>query len=251
MILYFSGTGNTRYCAKMLADLLQEECVDVFRFLRAGSPAEFSSEKPWVFVSPTYCWQLPRVFQEFLSSGRFSGSQDAYFVMTCGGEIGNSAVKNQALCETMGLRYHGTLPVVMPDNYIVMFRAPAASEAQKIIGKARPTLEQGAALIQEGHDFPPAKAGLLDKTKSGIVNTLFYRCYIKAKPFTATSACIGCGKCETVCPLGNIQMRNGKPVWGNHCTHCMACICTCPTEAIEYGKATRGKVRYQCPDYKG
>ena len=36
------------------------------------------------------------------------------------------------------------------------------------------------------------------------------------------------------CPLNNIRLENGKPVWGKHCTHCMACICDCPKEAIEY-----------------
>nr|WP_264291386.1 MULTISPECIES: hypothetical protein [unclassified Dorea] len=38
-------------------------------------------------------------------------------------------------------------------------------------------------------------------------------------------------------------------VYGNSadcdaCTHCMACICYCPAEAIEYGKKSVGKPRY-------
>ena len=40
------------------------------------------------------------------------------------------------------------------------------------------------------------------------------------------------------------SLQNGKPVWGQDCTHCMACICYCPTEAIEYGKMSLGKPRY-------
>lgn len=28
------------------------------------------------------------------------------------------------------------------------------------------------------------------------------------------------------------------------------CICGCPTAAIEYGKASKGKPRYQCPEYE-
>ena len=63
--------------------------------------------------------------------------------------------------------------------------------------------------------------------------------------------CISCGKCAAACPLGNIRMEQGLPVWGNRCTHCMACICGCPAGAIEYGNASRGKPRYQCPDYQG
>ena len=57
-------------------------------------------------------------------------------------------------------------------------------------------------------------------------------------------ACIGCGKCVELCPLNNIHLENGKPVWGKNCTHCMACICYCPKEAIEYGKKSKGKPRY-------
>ena len=33
MIVYFSGTGNSRYCAQMLADKLEDElldCLDVY-----------------------------------------------------------------------------------------------------------------------------------------------------------------------------------------------------------------------------
>ena len=39
-------------------------------------------------------------------------------------------------------------------------------------------------------------------------------------------------------------MKNKKPVWEKHCTHCMACICYCPAEAIEYGRKSVGKPRY-------
>ena len=45
--------------------------------------------------------------------------------------------------------------------------------------------------------------------------------------------------------MNNIRLENGKPVWGKECTHCMACICYCPAEAIEYGKKSFGKPRYQ------
>ena len=48
-------------------------------------------------------------------------------------------------------------------------------------------------------------------------------------------------------PLGNIKLADGKPVWGDRCTHCMACISRCPKEAIEYGTHSRGLPRYLCP----
>ena len=49
---------------------------------------------------------------------------------------------------------------------------------------------------------------------------------------------------RTICPTNSITIQNGRPVWGGSCTHCMARICRCPAEAIEYGKKSVGKPRY-------
>ena len=248
MIVYFSATGNSRYCARLLGSLLSDTCLDAAPFIRDGIAAELSSDTPWVFVCPTYSWRLPRLFRDFIRSGRFSGSRDAYFVLTCGSDIGNAAVWNRALCGEKGLQYRGTLPVVMPENYIALFTAPEEAEARSIIALARPALERGAGQIAAGASFPEGKAGISDRLKSGIVNTLFYRFHVTARPFTVSDACVSCGRCEQACPLGNIRLRDGRPVWGGRCTHCMACICGCPAKAIEYGKISRGKPRYQCPE---
>jgi NAD-dependent dihydropyrimidine dehydrogenase PreA subunit len=85
--------------------------------------------------------------------------------------------------------------------------------------------------------------------KTAVVNPIFYQLVVKTGPFHATDTCTGCGKCEQYCPLNNIILVNGKPQWGENCTHCMACICKCPAEAIEYGTHSNGKPRYQCPEY--
>ena len=247
MILYFSGTGNSRYCARLLGEALQDECVDAFHYIRDGIAGEFASRKPWVFVCPTYCWRIPRVFADFIRSAHFSGSRDAYFVMTCGGEVGNAPAANRTLCAEKALTCRGTFSIVMPDNYIVLFPAPTQEETQKLLAAAPAAVRACADRILAGQNAPEHTAGFADKLKSGMVNTLFYRFNMQPKRFTVSDACVSCGKCEKVCPLGNIHMQDGRPVWGNHCTHCMACLSGCPAEAIEYGKSTRGKARYQCP----
>lgn len=248
MIVFFTGTGNSRHCAHALAQALQDEMLDAFHFLRDGIAAELLSDRPWVFVSPTYAWRLPRVFAVFLRSGSFAGSRDAYFVMTCGDGTGNAAAYNRALCAQMGLRCRGTLPVVMPENYIAMFDAPAPDEARRIVAAAAPALQEAAACIRAGRDFPALRPTAADRLRSGAVNAAFYRFFIKASPFTVSDACIGCGRCAQGCVQNNITLTDGRPVWGSRCTHCMACICGCPAAAIEYGKASVGRVRYCCPD---
>lgn len=250
MIVYFTGTGNSRYCAQMLADKLEDELLDSFKFIKSGIPAELSLSTPWVFVSPTYCWQLPHIFEDFVRRSRFEGCKDAYFVMTCGSDIGNAGKKIQGLCEEVGLTFKGVLPVVMPENYITMFEVPQPEIAKRIVLVAKRTLLRAVKLIQKGVIFPERNVHLLDKFKSGPLNPVFYKMFVKAKAFYATDACIGCGKCANTCVMNNISIKDGKPEWGDACTHCMACICGCPTEAIEYGKKSLGKPRYMCEEYQ-
>ena len=250
MIVYFSGTGNSRYAASLLADRLGDELLDAGDWMKEGKRAVLTSDKPWVFVAPTYAWQLPRVFEAFLRQGSFAGSSEAWFVMTCGDDIGNPVKELKDLCHVMGLNFHGVLGVVMPENYITLFRAPEKEEAAQIIAAAHPVLEEGARLIAGGKPFPTRKGRSLDGVKSGLVNRTFYPLFVKDKAFRVTEGCNGCGLCEKLCPLDNIKMADQKPRWNGNCTQCMACICRCPKEAIEYGSRSKGKVRYQCPEYK-
>ena len=250
MIVYFSGTGNSRYCAQLLAAELGDDLLDASGYIKNQIAADLISGKPWIFVSPTYAWQLPRIFEAFLRSGSFSGNQEAYFVMTCGSDIGNAGAYIRKLCEEKGLQYRGVLEVVMPENYIAMFDAPGQMEAAEIVAAARPVLEKGAERIKLGLDFPSRSITLKDKAKSGKIHDVFYKKFVSDREFYTADSCISCGKCADVCVLRNITLQDGRPVWNGNCTHCMACICGCPVEAIEYGKKSRGKPRYRCEGYK-
>lgn len=93
MIIYFSGTGNSRFIAEKLSLRLDDELLDCSGYIRHGIAADLISGKPWVFVSPIYAWQIPRVFADFIRTGCFSGSKKAYFIMTCGGKRTQAALR--------------------------------------------------------------------------------------------------------------------------------------------------------------
>ena len=244
MIVYYTGTGNSRYVAQRFAAALGDDLITANEYIKNDTPADLHSDRPWVFVSPTYGWQIPRIFADFLRRGRFTGSRKAYFVMTCGSEIGNADRYNRELCAEKGLACMGTAQIVMPENYIAMLSAPQADKARQIVAKAEPSIDRAIAAIQSNQPFAPTRNKLYDRLMSGPVNPIFYKCFVKADAFTASDACIGCGQCAKRCPMNNVALKDGKPVWGKNCTHCMACICYCPKEAIEYGKKSVGQPRY-------
>lgn len=250
MILYFSGTGNSKYVAKRIADALGDALVNLNDRIKASDTSSVETGERVIIVTPTYAWRIPRVVRDWLRKTELRGAKQVWFVMTCGSEIGNAGSRIAALCADIGLDYQGALQVVMPENYVAMFYVPGAEESAQIIAAAQPSIDGGIACVQRGEPFPAPKVGLLDRFKTGPVNTIFYRWFVKSGPFTVSDACIGCGKCALSCPVNGIDIVERRPHWNGACTHCMACICGCPVSAIEYGRKSQGKPRYQCPEYK-
>ena len=248
MILYFSGTGNSTYTAKKIAELTEDDAVNMNEKIRNGDYSRISSEKSLVFVVPTYAWRIPRVVEEWIGRTEFSGGMKTYFIMTCGEDNGNAGNYAKQLCAEAGLLYMGCAGIVMPENYIAMFCAPSGEEARRIIRQAEKEIRKYARMISSGKKIPDKKINAADIAKSSIVNRVFYRFFVHDRFFYATQDCVSCGYCAKVCPLNNIRLENGTPKWGGNCTQCMACICGCPREAIEYGKKSLGKRRYLCPE---
>ncbi len=250
MVLYFSGTGNSKYLAELMAERLGDEAVDAGALIKAGEQPSFESEKPYIFVSPVYAWRMPRVLEGWIKDSAFGGNKQAYFVLSCGDSIGAAGNYVKKFAAKCGFEYMGTAAVVMPENYIVMFSAPPAEEDERIIAAATDTTLALCDKIERSEPFDKERITLVGHLCSDIVTPMFYTFYIGAKRFYATEKCISCGKCVNNCFLNNIKMQNGSPIWGKDCTHCMACISRCPTEAIEYGKHTIGLRRYTFPEEK-
>ena len=125
MILYFTGTGNSKYVAERIADEIGEEAHNLFQRIRDNDFSELYSGKPWIVVTPTYAWRIPRILEKWLEKSKLSGSKDIYFVMTCGDSIGNAGKYLKALCSKMQMNYSGCYGVVMPENYIDVYKRQA------------------------------------------------------------------------------------------------------------------------------
>ena len=169
-------------------------------------------------------WRIPRVVREHLRKTALPGAEQVWFVMTCGGEIGNADRYNRALCREKGLTGMGTVQLVMPENYIALFNAPQPEQARQIVAKAEPELDRAIDAIRSGRPFDPPRNNLYDRLMSGPVNPAFYSCFVSDRAFRVGEACTGCGSCARRCPVNNILLYDGKPVWCGSCTHCMAWV---------------------------
>ncbi len=250
MILYFSGTGNSRYAARLIASQTGDKLISINKALRAreldraNAAFEYNSVSPWVIVCPTYCWRIPTVVEDFLRESHFTESKDFYFFLTCGDSTGAAAKHAEALCRELGYNFKGMGSVQMPENYIAMYSAPDYDEAEGIIRSAVAKIESAARLISLGRALEDTNARFSPKFFADGLCKAFYGLFVNDRKFKAKADCNGCGLCAALCPLANITLSGGRPFWHGKCTHCMACISACPENAIEYGRISHGKRRY-------
>ena len=175
MVLYFTGTGNSRYVAERIAESLGDELLRINDRIKTGDYSPVKTNERLVIVTPTYAWRIPRIVRDWLAETDFPCGAQVWFVMTCGSEIGNAAKYNRALCREKQLTYMGTAQIIMPENYIAMFNAPQAEEARQIVAKAEPDIDRVISVIAEDQAFTPPRNNLYDRFMSGPVNPIFYR----------------------------------------------------------------------------
>ncbi len=266
MIYYFSGSGNSRHLAKLLARESGHELFSLNKFFKDNCsfhkgreliacgktlPLPENKDEALVFVHPTYGWRQPRLVTSFLTAqaDRLKNRQ-LYFVATAGSGFGGSEKYLRRLCQTVNADYMGLATIIMPENYTAMFAIPDEVEAEHLINRGEVKAKNAALLIKDGARLKPdpelCKWSYLLST---VINPLFYKFFVKSRNFYADDRCDSCRVCELICPLNCITMKKNdagrlRPQWSDNCTHCMACINHCPTQAIEYGKASHNKRRH-------
>ncbi len=249
MILYFTGTGNSRFVAGQLGKMLDERVVSINDYLKSGKRGNFKSDMPYVFVVPTYMSRMPMRVENFLRDSRFEKGRKAYFVFTAGQAVGNACKYCEKLCKEKQLDYSGAAAVKMPANYVVMYDVLPKEDAKAAAEKAIPEIRKIAGVIRRDERLgtDPKMAG---HKSFSMIAPAFTALMVSAKSFHAGDGCVGCGACQSVCPLNNIHLKDGKPVWGGECMHCMACISICPHKAIDYGNKTADRNRYYLSEAK-
>ncbi len=235
MIYYFSGTGNSKWVAEQIALKTNDTAVNMVEQSLVSSV----DQQTIGLVFPIYAWGAPELVLEFVK--KLVGQPLFTFgVCTCGSEAGNAMEKVSAI-----FPLNSMYSLAMPSNYVM----GAAVESREIIvakiAKAKEKLKTIAAQIVAQQAVVDVNKGKSPWVKSTLANLGFNRFSRSTKPFYVTEKCTSCGLCAKNCPANTISMIDGKPHWGEKCYQCTACINRCPVSAIEYGKETSTRGRYE------
>ncbi|HQD71869.1 MAG TPA: EFR1 family ferrodoxin [Clostridiales bacterium] len=249
MILYFTGTGNSKFAADFLAESLGDECLSLNEKIKKGEDIKENSEKPYIVVAPIHAWRFPLKVEEIVKRAELKGSRKIYFVGTMGENSGKTDTCLKKLCGEKGLEFMGFCGVKMQNNYLIGDVMPNKAVAEENLHEVIPALESIAEKIKNGEKIEKTDKTPFTFLVSGVVNKFFTKFAGKYMKPTASDKCGACGICAEFCPVNNIEIKDGKAQMGEKCISCFGCIHRCPTEAVNIEGKTEKNGRYLCPEY--
>jgi ferredoxin len=250
IIYYFTGTGNSLAAARKIAAELEDCQLVPIASLRAEKGDILPNADRIGIICPVYFSGLPGIVAEFAGRLDLSRSMYTFSVVTMGGSGGSSALRqlDDILRKRPGPGLDAGFMVKMPGNYILMYGSATGKRREQILVAADQQLE-GIVKAIKNADKPP----LPHSPFARLIHATLYPRFISHvhqtdRKFSVTDTCTSCGICQAICPAGNIELIEGKPVWKHHCELCCGCIHLCPEKAIQAGKKTVGRPRYHNPE---
>lgn len=248
MIFYFSGTGNSAWVARQIANTQQEELLPIGDEIGKGREYSLKPGEKVGFVFPVYSWGPPAIVLKFIQAMRMSRPEYLFFVCTCGDDTGLTADLFSNAIRKKGWQCAAGYSVTMPNTYVSLpgFDIDDSGVEERKVNSAVARVEFINEELRQRVTMKKfaCHEGAVPSLKTYLIRPLFNAFGMSSKPFHATDACTACKRCEKACPVHNITVSD-KPTWGNNCTQCLACYHVCPSHAVQYGKATQKKGQYK------
>ena len=233
--IYLSGTGNTKFCIEKFVKLLDEKAPVIAIEDEAALPALKTYEYV-VLGYPVQYSSVPKMVRDFIvcNSALWNGKK-VFCLATMGAFSGDGAGCAARLLKKCGATVLGGLHLKMPDSVCDSKLLKKSKEEKiEIIRRAEEKIERAIVQIKSGK-YPQNGLGAVAHLVGLFGQRLWF--YGKTKNYSDKlkidgSRCIGCGICESICPMKNLTIENQVATPHGKCTMCYRCISRCPYRAI-------------------
>ena len=247
--IYLSGTGNTRHCVQKFLYELDSDAMSI-PIEDKESVGAIRNEDVVLLAYPTQFSNVPFMVRDFVIRNKDLWAGKNIFLMTTMGAFSGDGtgclarvLKKYGAVILGGMQIH--MPDAVCDNKLLKKsleeNRSIVREADAKIEKTVSNIKQNGSYPKEGLSFIAHLAGLFGQRLWFYNKTTGY-----SKKLKISDACVGCGLCASNCPMGNLNIQNGKAVNLGKCAMCYRCISSCPKKAITLlGKEVVEQCRYE------
>jgi ferredoxin len=246
VIFYYSGTGNSLWSARLLA----EKLGDAKLLPMKGADALAAGDAEAVgFVFPVHMWGVPGPVVQFIEKLSLRPRVYLFALAVNAGQVSRTLVQLRGVLAERGLKLAAGFSIVLPSNYIPWGGPGPKERRNNLFRQAREKINEAGSYIVDRKSWLIEMGPIWQR----ILFTAIYKITFKQvrkmdKDFWSDGKCNACGVCVQVCPARNIELKEGKPFWRHNCEQCLACIQWCPQESIQFGKKTPAYERYHHPE---
>ena len=243
VIFYLSGTGNSLYAAKQLQQAFNDCRLEkIGEYLKNPYPVQ---DMEIGIICPVYCFALPPKAAEFLRSLQ-AEPEYCFGVVTMGANAGYALKEMGAILQQQNITLNYARDIAMPDNF---FAVPQAVIDKMLQSSAKKLAEVCEELRLKTEATGRIKDAWVWESFGTSLAWKYMDNILRINKLWADENCIGCGLCQQVCPMGNIKLAEGRPVFGAECANCLGCLHWCPKGAVHAGKKyIKQSNRYRHPE---
>lgn len=246
LMLYFSGTGNSKYIASTFSKKMNAKCHSIEE--KIDFKNEIKKHDIIAFCYPIYASNVPRIMREFVSK-HVELLKYKKLIIFCTQLMfsGDGArVFTDLLPEGYGKVIYAE-HFNMPNNICNsgIFPVKNGEKTKKYIKTAQKKIDRICNDLQKG------KIKLRGFNKVSNIMGKGQGAYwqeIEEKNKSSVQVdedCIKCGLCARLCPMKNLNLTTKEVVHNDNCILCYRCVNACPKKAITVLIHTKPKEQYK------
>ncbi len=233
--IYFSGTGNSKYAVEVFCREYEQN-AKVLSIEDDNVLEAIENDEVLVFAYPVQYSTVPKILRDFINENKDLWKQKRIFIIaTMGLFSGDGAGILGRHLQKYGAVILGGLHLKMPDSIgdEKVLKRPLEKN-KELVKVAEAKINKSVNLLKQGKPTQEG-IGILYRI-AGFFGQRLYFGY-KTRKYSDKlqvdeDKCVGCGKCEKLCPMNNIKLIDKKVVQNHQCTMCYRCINNCPKQAM-------------------